>query len=98
MIVDNTCMQLVSHPEQFDVMVTPNLYGNLVANVVAGERGMVIALSLFVMKPALHSQHMYMRLVAGATHVTADRTALHIRLYISHKHSLVCGTFLSLDK
>ena len=25
MIVDNTCMQLVSKPEQFDVMVTPNL-------------------------------------------------------------------------
>lgn len=27
MIVDNTCMQLVSKPHQFDVMVTPNLYG-----------------------------------------------------------------------
>ncbi|GMH40348.1 hypothetical protein BSKO_08252 [Bryopsis sp. KO-2023] len=39
MIVDNTCMQLVSHPEQFDVMVTPNLYGNLVANIVAGLCG-----------------------------------------------------------
>merc|ERR1712110_45710 len=26
MIVDNTCMQLVSNPYQFDVMVTPNLY------------------------------------------------------------------------
>jgi isocitrate dehydrogenase (NAD+) len=36
MIVDNTCMQLVSRPGQFDVMVTPNLYGNLVANIVAG--------------------------------------------------------------
>lgn len=39
MIVDNTCMQLVSNPHQFDVMVTPNLYGNLVANVVAGLCG-----------------------------------------------------------
>mmetsp|Transcript_14482 Transcript_14482/g.31458 ORF Transcript_14482/g.31458 Transcript_14482/m.31458 type:complete len:389 (-) Transcript_14482:747-1913(-) len=39
MIVDNTCMQLVSKPEQFDVMVTPNLYGNLVSNVVAGLCG-----------------------------------------------------------
>ncbi|XP_050125125.1 isocitrate dehydrogenase [NAD] regulatory subunit 3, mitochondrial-like isoform X2 [Malus sylvestris] len=35
-IVDNCCMQLVSKPEQFDVMVTPNLYGNLVANTAAG--------------------------------------------------------------
>mmetsp|Transcript_2110 Transcript_2110/g.3374 ORF Transcript_2110/g.3374 Transcript_2110/m.3374 type:complete len:384 (-) Transcript_2110:327-1478(-) len=39
MIVDNTCMQLVTRPTQFDVMVAPNLYGNLVANVVAGLTG-----------------------------------------------------------
>uniref|UniRef100_A0A6U2F8Z1 Isopropylmalate dehydrogenase-like domain-containing protein n=1 Tax=Chlamydomonas euryale TaxID=1486919 RepID=A0A6U2F8Z1_9CHLO len=39
MIVDNTCMQLVSNPHQFDVMVTPNLYGNLAANIVAGLCG-----------------------------------------------------------
>ncbi|KAE8293431.1 Isocitrate dehydrogenase [NAD] subunit gamma [Larimichthys crocea] len=29
MIVDNTTMQLVSKPQQFDVMVMPNLYGNV---------------------------------------------------------------------
>lgn len=34
MIVDNTAMQLVSRPQQFDVMVMPNLYGNIVSNVV----------------------------------------------------------------
>ncbi|KAK4762476.1 hypothetical protein SAY86_008244 [Trapa natans] len=38
-IVDNCCMQLVSKPDQFDVMVTPNLYGNLVANTAAGIAG-----------------------------------------------------------
>ncbi|XP_009780394.1 isocitrate dehydrogenase [NAD] regulatory subunit 1, mitochondrial [Nicotiana tabacum] len=38
-IVDNCCMQLVSRPEQFDVMVTPNLYGNLIANTAAGLAG-----------------------------------------------------------
>ncbi|KAJ7514831.1 hypothetical protein O6H91_23G061400 [Diphasiastrum complanatum] len=38
-IVDNCCMQLVSRPQQFDVMVTPNLYGNLVANTAAGIAG-----------------------------------------------------------
>ena len=36
MIVDNTCMQMASHPEQFDVLVTPNLYGNLVTNIACG--------------------------------------------------------------
>uniref|UniRef100_A0A672HNQ7 Isocitrate dehydrogenase (NAD(+)) 3 non-catalytic subunit gamma n=1 Tax=Salarias fasciatus TaxID=181472 RepID=A0A672HNQ7_SALFA len=39
MIVDNTTMQLVSRPQQFDVMVLPNLYGNVVSNVCAGLVG-----------------------------------------------------------
>ncbi|KAG8554325.1 hypothetical protein GDO81_003764 [Engystomops pustulosus] len=39
MIVDNTTMQLVSYPQQFDVMVMPNLYGNIVNNVCAGLVG-----------------------------------------------------------
>merc|ERR1712055_427632 len=39
MIVDNTCMQLVSNPWQFDVMVTPNLYGNIIENIGAGMIG-----------------------------------------------------------
>ena len=39
MIVDNTCMQLVSNPWQFDVMLLPNLYGNIVANVCCGLVG-----------------------------------------------------------
>lgn len=39
MIVDNTAMQLVSRPQQFDVMVTPNLYGNIVSNIGAALTG-----------------------------------------------------------
>uniref|UniRef100_A0A0N4ZN18 Isocitrate dehydrogenase [NAD] subunit, mitochondrial n=1 Tax=Parastrongyloides trichosuri TaxID=131310 RepID=A0A0N4ZN18_PARTI len=39
MIVDNTCMQLVSNPEQFDVLVMPNLYGNVISNLAAGLVG-----------------------------------------------------------
>eukprot|EP00045_Choanoeca_perplexa_P005330 m.44984 g.44984 ORF g.44984 m.44984 type:complete len:136 (+) comp13063_c0_seq3:849-1256(+) len=39
MIVDNCSMQLVSNPQQFDVMVTPNLYGNIVGNIGAGLVG-----------------------------------------------------------
>merc|ERR1711970_398429 len=45
MIVDNTCMQLVSNPWQFDVMVTPNLYGNIIENLGAGLIGGVGVLS-----------------------------------------------------
>ncbi|XP_061701267.1 isocitrate dehydrogenase [NAD] subunit gamma, mitochondrial-like isoform X2 [Syngnathoides biaculeatus] len=39
MIVDNTTMQLVSRPQQFDVMVMPNLYGNVVSNICAALVG-----------------------------------------------------------
>ncbi|XP_065217840.1 isocitrate dehydrogenase [NAD] subunit gamma, mitochondrial isoform X2 [Planococcus citri] len=39
MIIDNTCMQLVSNPRQFDVMVMPNLYGSIVSNVICGLIG-----------------------------------------------------------
>lgn len=33
MIVDNACMQLVSNPAQFDVMVMPNLYGDILSDL-----------------------------------------------------------------
>jgi isocitrate dehydrogenase (NAD+) len=36
MIVDNACMQMTSNPQQFDVMVMPNLYGNIMENLGAG--------------------------------------------------------------
>lgn len=39
MIIDNTCMQLVSNPKQFDVMVMPNLYGAITSNVICGLMG-----------------------------------------------------------
>ncbi len=39
MIVDNAAMQLVSKPAQFDVIVTPNLYGNILSNIGAGLLG-----------------------------------------------------------
>lgn len=38
-IIDNCAMQLVSKPEQFDVLVTPNLYGNLLSEAAAGLVG-----------------------------------------------------------
>jgi isocitrate dehydrogenase (NAD+) len=38
-IVDNVCMQLVMHPESFDVMVMPNLYGDIVSDLTSGLIG-----------------------------------------------------------
>lgn len=39
MIIDNCTMQMVSNPHQFDVLVMPNLYGNIIDNVAAGLVG-----------------------------------------------------------
>jgi len=38
-IVDNVCMQLVMNPQQFDVMVMPNLYGDIVSDLTSGLIG-----------------------------------------------------------
>ncbi len=38
-IVDNMCMQLVQKPEQYDVLVLPNLYGDIVSDLAAGLVG-----------------------------------------------------------
>ncbi len=39
MIVDNVCMQLVMHPQRFDIMVMPNLYGDIVSDLTSGLIG-----------------------------------------------------------
>ncbi|KGM52457.1 isocitrate dehydrogenase [Lysobacter concretionis Ko07 = DSM 16239] len=39
MIVDNACMQLVMRPEQFDVIVTTNLFGDIISDLCAGLIG-----------------------------------------------------------
>ncbi len=39
MIVDNTCMQLVMRPEQFDMIVTTNLFGDIISDLCAGLVG-----------------------------------------------------------
>src|SRR5204862_7052444 len=38
-MIDAACMQLVLHPEKFDVMVLPNLYGDIVSDLCAGLVG-----------------------------------------------------------
>lgn len=38
-LVDNLCMQLVQNPNQFDVLVMPNLYGDIVSDLCAGLIG-----------------------------------------------------------
>lgn len=39
LIVDNTCMQLVINPGQFDILLLENLYGDIVSDLCAGLIG-----------------------------------------------------------
>jgi isocitrate dehydrogenase (NAD+) len=39
LIVDNACMQLVMRPETFDLLVMPNLYGDIISDLTAGLVG-----------------------------------------------------------
>jgi len=43
LIVDNCCMQMVSRPQQFDVLVMGNLYGDLLSDLAAGVVGGISA-------------------------------------------------------
>ncbi|KAF8351388.1 mitochondrial NAD-dependent isocitrate dehydrogenase subunit 1 precursor [Amanita rubescens] len=66
MIVDNTSMQLVARPGQFDVMVMPNLYGAIVSNIGAalvGGPGIV---------PGCNVGSEYALFEPGCRHVASD--------------------------
>ncbi|KAK0242677.1 hypothetical protein EDD85DRAFT_785734 [Armillaria nabsnona] len=66
MIVDNTSMQLVAKPGQFDVMVMPNLYGAIVSNIGAalvGGPGIV---------PGCNVGRDYALFEPGCRHVASD--------------------------
>jgi isocitrate dehydrogenase (NAD+) len=66
MIVDNTSMQLVAKPSQFDVMVMPNLYGAIVSNIgsaLVGGPGIV---------PGVNIGQEYALFEPGCRHVAKD--------------------------
>ena len=45
-IVDAACMQLVMFPEKFDVLLLPNLYGDIVSDLCAGLVGSMLSAAL----------------------------------------------------
>lgn len=66
MIVDNASMQLVSKPHQFDVVVTPNLYGTILGNIGAGLVGGAGLI------PGFNIGHEYTLFEPGARHTAMD--------------------------
>ncbi|MCL4473395.1 MAG: isocitrate/isopropylmalate dehydrogenase family protein [Actinobacteria bacterium] len=86
-IVDNMCMQLVQKPELYDVMVLPNLYGDIVSDLCAGlvgglgvAPGANIGDSIAVFEPVHGSAPKY----AGQNKANATATILSAALMLSY--------------
>ena len=57
MLADNCAMQLITNPAQFDVLVTDNLFGDLLSDMagpICGSLGMLPSASLGPVKPDGH--------------------------------------------
>ncbi|RAK21350.1 3-isopropylmalate dehydrogenase [Anoxybacillus vitaminiphilus] len=57
MLVDNAAMQLIRNPKQFDVLVTENMFGDILsdeASVLTGSLGMLPSASLSISGPSLY--------------------------------------------
>ncbi len=86
-IVDNMCMQLVQKPELYDVMVLPNLYGDIISDLCAGlvgglgvAPGANIGDGMAVFEPVHGSAPKY----AGKDKANPTATILSAALMLSH--------------
>jgi len=86
-IIDAACMQLVLHPERFDVMVLPNLYGDIVSDLCAGlvgGLGVVGAANLGVESAVFEAVHGSAPDIAGKG--IANPTALLLSAVLMLRH------------
>lgn len=86
-LVDNMCMQLVQKPELYDVMVMPNLYGDILSDLCAGlvgglgvAPGANIGDTMAVFEPVHGSAPKY----AGKNQANATATILSAALMLRH--------------
>ena len=93
-IVDNMCMQLVQKPELYDVLVLPNLYGDIVSDLAAGlvgglgvAPGANIGLSAAVFEPVHGSAPKY----AGQDRANPTALILSAALMLRHLGEVQAG-------
>jgi len=94
-IVDNMCMQLVQKPELYDILVLPNLFGDIISDLAAGlVGGLGVAPggnfgegSVAIFEPTHGSAPKY----AGLNKVNPSATILSGMLMLRHLGELVAG-------
>jgi len=86
-IVDNMCMQLVQRPEEYDVLVLPNLYGDIISDLASGlvgglgvAPGANVGAKIAVFEPVHGSAPKY----AGQDKVNPTATILSGMLMLRH--------------
>lgn len=88
MYVDNAAMQLVRDPSQFDVIVTGNLFGDILSDeaaVITGSIGMLASASLGVTAPGLYEPiHGSAPDIAGQNKANPLATILSISMLLLH--------------
>ncbi|MBN1583888.1 MAG: isocitrate/isopropylmalate dehydrogenase family protein [Anaerolineae bacterium] len=93
-IVDNMCMQLVQRPEEYDVLVCPNLFGDIVSDLCSGlvgglgmAPGANIGAELAVFEPVHGSAPKY----AGQNKVNPTATILSGALMLRHLNEIAAA-------
>uniref|UniRef100_A0A914RDZ4 Isopropylmalate dehydrogenase-like domain-containing protein n=1 Tax=Parascaris equorum TaxID=6256 RepID=A0A914RDZ4_PAREQ len=85
MIVDNASMQMVSRPQQFDVMLMPNLYGNIISSVGCGIVGGAAFIRAGLDMLRYLGLNKYADLISDALFIAI--TDRHVRTADIHLHS-----------
>ncbi len=92
MYVDNAAMQLVKDPSQFDIIVTSNLFGDILsdeASVITGSIGLLPSASLGDQNPALYEPiHGSAPDIAGQNKANPLATILSLALMFRYSFSL----------
>ena len=87
MLVDNAAMQLISNPKQFDVVVTENMFGDILsdeASVLTGSLGMLPSASISTNGPGLYEP------VHGLLQILQDKIPqIQLRLFYQLHHCYV---------
>jgi isocitrate dehydrogenase (NAD+) len=88
-VVDNMCMQLVQKPEQYDVLVMPNLYGDVLSDLAAGlvgGLGVAPGANLGDEVAIFEAVHGSAPKYAGQNRVNPTATILSMALMLEHLH------------
>lgn len=97
LIVDNTCMQLVINPQQFDILLLENLYGDIISDLGAGligGLGLVPGANIGVDGAIFEAVHGSAPDIAGKGVANPTAVMLSSALMLEHLNELEAGRLL----